>query len=49
VAAMAALVKQFRDIDAQIRAIDARGVDPDDDGDGEDDDEADEGWDPSKI
>lgn len=48
--ALAQLVRQFRDVDAQIRAIDARAAEaaaadePDDEDDG---DEAD--WDPSKL
>jgi hypothetical protein len=50
--ALAQLVRQFRDVDAQIRALDARAAeeaaaadDPDDDLD--DDDGG--GWDPSKL
>ena len=48
-AAMAALIRQFRDVDAKIRAIDAAAKEAtaDDDGDMNDDDEA--GWDPSKL
>jgi hypothetical protein len=44
-AAMAALIRQFRDVDAKIRAIDAAAAA--DDGDVDDDDEA--GWEPSKL
>jgi hypothetical protein len=49
-AAMAALIRQFRDVDAQIRAIDARTAEEaaaadDDDSDLDDSD----GWDPSKL
>ena len=48
-AAMAALIRQFRDVDAKIRGIDAAAEeaaaadDPDDDGGNEAD------WDPSKL
>jgi hypothetical protein len=48
-AAMAALVRQFRDVDAQIRALDAAAAAEaaDDDDSDLDDDEA--GWDPCKL
>jgi hypothetical protein len=48
--ALAALVRQFRDVDARIRALDlaaALAVDDEADDDDEDDDET--GWDPSKV
>ena len=47
---MAALIRQFRDVDAQIRAIDARPAEAagaGDDGDEDDGDAA--AWDPSKL
>jgi hypothetical protein len=46
---MAALVRQFRDVDAQIRALDAAAAAEaaDDDDSDLDDDEA--GWDPCKL
>lgn len=54
-AAMAALIRQFRDVDAKIRAIDAAASaaaadDPDEDDDGDDGDDGDEAsWDPSTL
>jgi hypothetical protein len=48
-AAMAALVKQFRDVDSRIRAIDVAAAEAAATADDSDvDDEAD-GWDPSKL
>ena len=48
-APFAALLRQFRDVDAQIRAIDARAAEAAaaHESDDEDGDEA--GWDPSKL
>jgi hypothetical protein len=49
-AAFGALVRQFRDVDAKIRAIDAAAEEAaaaDDDSDVDDGDEA--SWDPSKL
>ena len=44
-AAFAALVTQLRDVDAQVRALDAVAAAEADDDDGDDD----AGWDPSKL
>ena len=50
-AAMAALIRQFRDVDAKIRAIDAAAAAAaaDDDGDDDDLDGDEAGWDPTKL
>lgn len=47
--ALAQLVRQFRDVDAQIRAIDAREAEAAAADDPEDEDNDDAGWDPSKL
>jgi hypothetical protein len=48
-AAMAALIRQFRDVDAKIRAIDAAATAAAADDDGDDDNGDEAGWDPSTL
>jgi hypothetical protein len=48
--ALAALVRQFRDVDARIRALDlAAALAADDEADEDDEDDEETGWDPSKV
>jgi hypothetical protein len=49
-AAFAALIKQLRDVDAQIRALDlAAAMAADDEADGDEDGDDEAGWDPTKL
>jgi|ERR1700733_15433549 len=49
-AAMAALIRQFRDVDARVRAIDAASAAAaSDEPDGDDEGDEAAGWDPSKL